>query len=215
MSRILVVAAEPFLGRALAEYGADVDLAGDDERAAELVESGLYRLVVLDLPLACRDGGVNLLRTLVAARPERPVIVLCGFRDARTKGRFLELGATDCLTKPISPSELFARIRPRLDDGGDGVLRSGPLTLDPQRRTVHIGPDRIALTGREFRLLRYLMQRDEVCTRTELLSEVWGYTFDPGTNVVDVCVQRLRAKVGPTRIETVRSVGYALQAVSG
>jgi DNA-binding winged helix-turn-helix (wHTH) protein len=95
------------------------------------------------------------------------------------------------------------------------VLRAGPVTLDLQRRLVDVGGEPISLTGREFLLLRHLMmQPGEVCTRADLLSEVWGYSFDPGTNVVDVCVRRLRAKVGAERIETIRNVGYAFQASS-
>ena len=120
------------------------------------------------------------------------------------------------MTKPVSLAELLARVRRRLaGTASERLLRAGPVTLDLQRRIVEVGGNSIPLTGREFLLLRHLMlQPGEVCTRTDLLSEVWGYSFDPGTNVVDVCVRRLRAKVGPERIETVRNVGYAFQASS-
>jgi DNA-binding winged helix-turn-helix (wHTH) protein len=120
------------------------------------------------------------------------------------------------VTKPVSLAELLARVRRRLaGTGSERLLRAGPVTLDLQRRIVEVGGNSIPLTGREFLLLRHLMlQPGEVCTRADLLSEVWGYSFDPGTNVVDVCVRRLRAKVGPERIETVRNVGYAFQASS-
>ena len=151
---------------------------------------------------------------MIAARPEQQVIVLSALRDVETKVRCLDLGAVDYVTKPFSLAELLARVRRRLADAnGERVLRAGPVTLDLQRRAVEIGGDSIPLTGREFLLLRHLMlQRDEVCTRMELLAEVWGYSFDPGTNVVDVCIRRLRAKLGADKIETVRNVGYAFQA---
>jgi two-component system copper resistance phosphate regulon response regulator CusR len=217
MARVLVVDDEPrivsFLGRALTAYGHGVDAARDGPRALELASSGAYRVVLLDLRLPGLDG-VEVLRRTIAARPEQQVIVLSGRVDIDTKVLCLDLGAVDYVTKPFSLAEVLARVRRRLGSpGGERILRAGPVTLDLPRRVVDVGREPITLTGREFLLLRHLMlQRDEVCTREELLSEVWGYSFDPGTNIVDVCVLRLRAKIGAERIETIRNVGYAFQA---
>jgi two-component system copper resistance phosphate regulon response regulator CusR len=219
VARILVVDGESrttlVLDRALTEYGHGVDLASDGPRALELAASGAYRLVLLDLSLP-GDDGMEVLRRMLAERPEQEVIVLSAQSEVETKVRCLDIGAVDYVTKPVSLAELLARVRRRLAGTvSERVLRAGPVTLDLQRRLVDVGGEPIALTGREFLLLRHLMmQPGEVCTRSDLLSEVWGYSFDPGTNVVDVCVRRLRAKVGSERIETIRNVGYAFQASS-
>lgn len=219
MARILVVDGEPrttlVLDRALTEYGHGVDAAADGPQALELAATGAYRLVLLDLALPGEDG-MEVLRRMIAARPEQEVMVLSAQSEVETKVRCLDLGAVDYVTKPVSLAELLARVRRRLaGTGSERLLRAGPVTLDLQRRVVDIGAGPIPLTGREFLLLRHLMmQPGEVCTRADLLSEVWGYSFDPGTNVVDVCVRRLRAKVGAERIETIRNVGYAFQASS-
>jgi DNA-binding response OmpR family regulator len=217
MARVLVVDDEPrivsFLGRALTAYGHGVDAARDGPRGLELASTGAYRVVILDLRLPGIDG-VEVLRRAVAARPEQQVIVLAASADVETKVLCLDLGAVDYVTKPFSLAEVLARVRRRLGNtSGEGILRAGPVTLDLQRRVADVGGEPITLTGREFLLLRHLMlQRDEVCTREELLSEIWGYSFDPGTNIVDVCVLRLRAKVGAERIETIRNAGYAFRA---
>jgi two-component system OmpR family response regulator len=219
VARILVVDGEPrttlVLDRALTEYGHGVDSASDGPQALELAASGAYRLVLLDLALPGEDG-MDVLRRMIAARPEQEVMVLSAQSEVETKVRCLDIGAVDFVTKPVSLAELLARVRRRLaGTGSERVLRAGPVTLDLQRRLVDVGGEPISLTGREFLLLRHLMmQPGEVCTRADLLSEVWGYSFDPGTNVVDVCVRRLRAKVGAERIETIRNVGYAFQASS-
>jgi two-component system copper resistance phosphate regulon response regulator CusR len=219
VARILVVDGEPrttlVLDRALTEYGHGVDAAADGPQALELAATGAYRLVLLDLALPGEDG-MEVLRRMIAARPEQEVMVLSAQSEVETKVRCLDLGAVDYVTKPVSLAELLARVRRRLaGTGSERLLRAGPVTLDLQRRVVDIGAGPIPLTGREFLLLRHLMmQPGEVCTRADLLSEVWGYSFDPGTNVVDVCVRRLRAKVGAERIETIRNVGYAFQASS-
>jgi DNA-binding response OmpR family regulator len=217
VARVLVVDDEPrivsFLGRALTAYGHGVDAARDGLRALDLAASGAYGMVLLDLRIPGLDGE-EVLRRTVAARPEQQVIVLSALSDIETKVRCLDLGAVDYVTKPFSLAELLARLRRRLSgSSGERILCAGPVTLDLQRRLVDLGAEPIPLSGREFLLLRHLMlQRDLVCTREELLSEVWGYSFDPGTNVVDVCVLRLRAKIGAALIETVRNVGYAFQA---
>jgi two-component system, OmpR family, response regulator len=145
------------------------------------------------------------------------VVVLSALSDVETKVRCLEFGASDYLSKPFSLSELVARIRARLRQPSAGprhrFLEAGGLRLDLTRRLAEKDGTRVALSEREFLLLEHLMRADgDVCSRQELLAEVWGYSFDPGSNVVEVCVRRLRAKVGADVIETVRNVGYRFDA---
>jgi two-component system, OmpR family, response regulator len=146
------------------------------------------------------------------------VLVLSAAGDVESKVRCLELGAADYLTKPFALAELVARVRTRLRRRESAaepepVLSAGKLRLDLRRRTAELGGRAVALSAREFVLLSHLVRRaGQVCTREELLADVWGYTFDPGTNVVDVYVRRIRAKLGAGLVETVRNVGYALVA---
>ncbi len=220
MARVLVVDDEPrivsFVSRALSEEGFRVDSATDGPRALELARSGRYELVVLDLLLPGRDG-VSVLSELVEERPEQRVLVLSALSDVESKVRCLELGASDYLPKPFALAELLARVRARLRQPASGpagrFLTCGRVTLDLVRRTVDSGEGAVSLSEREFHLLRHLMQaQGDVCARQRLLADVWGYSFDPGSNVVDVCVGRLRAKLGSDVIETVRSVGYRFDA---
>jgi two-component system OmpR family response regulator len=171
---------------------------------------------VLDLLLP-HLNGISVLRDLLESRPDQRVLVLSALSDVETKVRCLEFGASDYLSKPFSLAELIARVRARLRQPGAGprhqVLRGGGLTLDLTRRVVEAEGRHITLSEREFLLLEYLMRQDgEVCSRERLLSEVWGYSFDPGSNLVDVCVGRLRSKLGGDVIETVRNVGYRFNA---
>jgi DNA-binding response OmpR family regulator len=226
VAKILVVDDEPrivsFVSRALTAKGFTVAGATDGERGLELARTGRYDLVVLDLMLPGLDG-VSVLREIVASRPEQPVLVLSAMRDVTTRVRCLELGAVDYLAKPFALSELVARIRTRLratgraperpepPANGEGVLRSDGLVLDIAARTADRGRGPVVLAERELLLLQHLMEhRHEVCSRPQLLAEVWGYSFDPGTNVVDVYIRRLRKKLGRDAVETVRNVGYRL-----
>jgi DNA-binding response OmpR family regulator len=220
MARVLVVDDEPrivnFVSRALSAEGFRVDAAADGIRGLELAHTGRYELVVLDLLLPGRDG-VSVLRDLMDDRPEQRVLVLSALSDVRSKVECLELGASDYLPKPFSLAELLARIRARLRQPASGpddrFLRRGGVTLDLVRRVADAGAGSVVLSEREFLMLRNLMLRSgDVCTRQRLLEDVWGYGFDPGSNVVDVCVGRVRAKVGPDVIETVRGVGYRFVA---
>lgn len=220
MARLLVVDDEPrivnFVSRALSAEGFRVDAAPDGIRGLELARSGRYELVVLDLMLPGLDG-VSVLRGLMEARPEQRVLILSALSDVQSRVECLELGASDYLPKPFALAELVARIRARLRQPAAGpderFLRRGGVVLDLVRRVADAGAGPVVLSEREFLMLRNLMMRaGDVCTRQRLLEEVWGYGFDPGSNVVDVCVGRVRAKLGSEVIETVRGVGYRFAA---
>jgi two-component system OmpR family response regulator len=215
VSRILVVDDETritnFVSRALAAEGFAVETAENGTDGLKLARSGRFDLVVLDLLMQPLDG-VSVLKNLLASRPEQPVLVLSAISDIRAKVRCLQLGADDYLAKPFDLTELVLRVRARLRHPATAPpdrLTAGGVTLDLRRRTADIGKVSVSLSSREFLLLQHLMlQQGQVCSREELLAHVWGYTFDPGTNVIDVYVSRLRAKLGAGIIETVRNVGY-------
>jgi DNA-binding response OmpR family regulator len=220
MARVLVVDDEPrivsFISRALSSEGLGVDSAYNGTRALELARTGRYELVVLDLLLPGMDG-ISVLQGIMESRPEQRVLILSALSDVDSKVRCLELGASDYLPKPFALAELVARVRARLRQRSAPpvarTLTAGGLTLDMLRRVADAGAGPVGLSEREFLLLQHLMRKvGEVCTREELLADVWGYSFDPGSNVVDVYVGRLRSKLGSDLIETVRSVGYRLQA---
>jgi DNA-binding response OmpR family regulator len=216
---VLVIDDEPkivsSISRALAAQDFQVDGAADGRRGLELAKQGAYAMVVLDLRLPGLDG-LSVLREAREARPQQQIIVLSASTDVETRARCLNLGAVDFVPKPFSLEELVARVESRLRaraSGSERCLSSGALLLDLRRRQADVGSGAVQLPDREFDLLEYLVRREgEVCSREELLEAVWGFTFDPGTNVVDVCVARLRAKLGRDLIETVRNAGYCLQA---
>ena len=218
--RILVIEDEPrilaFLSRGLQAEGFLVDGAGDGPAGLTRALADRYDLVVLDLLLP-KLGGLEVLRRLQRTRPELPVVIVSARSDLPTKLRGFGLGASDYVAKPFSFDELLARVRAQLrgrrSGGGDGsVLRAGKLTLDLARREARLGELSAELSDREFRLLHHLVcHQGEVVSRERLLSDVWGYHFDPRSNVVDVCVRRLRQKLGSEApIETVRHGGYRL-----
>jgi DNA-binding response OmpR family regulator len=217
MSRVLVVDDEPritgFVSRALAGAGLEVEAASDGQVALELARSGRYDLVVLDLMLPGLDG-VEVLRGIVAEDPAPAVLVLSALGDVETRVRCLELGASDYLPKPFALSELLARVRARLrpsERASSRLIVAGGLSLDPVSRVARIAEASTVLSGREAEVLASLMRHPGmVVTREGLLAEVWGYWFDPRSNVVDVYIGRLRAKLGPAVIETVRDAGYRL-----
>jgi DNA-binding response OmpR family regulator len=217
--RILVIEDEPrilaFVSRGLEAEGFTVDAAGDGPGGLRQAVLEDYDLVVLDLLLPRLDG-LTVLRELQQRRPELPVVIVSARADLETKLRGFGLGACDYVSKPFSFDELLARIRAQLRRGqwgGDGtVLSAGALSLDLARRQARLGDVVADLSDREFRLLHHLVQHQgEVISRERLLSDVWGYHFDPHSNVVDVCVRRLRKKLGASApIETVRHGGYRL-----
>jgi DNA-binding response OmpR family regulator len=162
-------------------------------------------------------SGTEVLTDLLERQPDARVIVLSAVPEIGTRVHVLDGGALDFLPKPFVIAELLARVRARLrapGAGGTRFLQLGDLRLDTQRHTVSVGNQQITLSQREFVLLSHLMRRaDQVCSREELLADVWGYQFDPGSNVVDVYVRRLRSKLaGLLPLETVRNVGYCLSA---
>jgi two-component system, OmpR family, response regulator len=217
---LLVIEDEPriltFLSRALEAEGFSVDGAdnGRDGLARALGEH--YDLVVLDLLLP-RVDGLTVLRALTQRRPQLPVVIVSARSDLRTKLRGFELGASDYVAKPFAFDELLARVnvqlRARASSDGN-VLAAGDIELDLARRQARIGARAIDLSDREFRLLQHLVQHaGQVVSRESILSAVWGYYFDPRSNVVDVCVRRLRKKLGAEApIETVRHAGYRIAA---
>jgi two-component system, OmpR family, copper resistance phosphate regulon response regulator CusR len=217
---ILVIEDEPriraFLGRGLEGEGFAVDGAEDGLDGLSRALDGSYDLVILDLLLP-RVDGLTVLRELTRRCPELPVVVVSARSDLSTKLRGFRLGARDYLSKPFAFDELVARVRVHLRPGAGGdapVLRAGGVALDLARREAHVGSRATELSDREFRLLHHLIEHaGEVVSRESILSEVWGYYFDPRSNVVDVCVRRLRRKLGEDApIETVRHAGYRIGA---
>ena len=219
--RILVVDDEPrivsFLSRGLEAEGFTVETAENGVDALRCALQRTYDLVLLDLLLPGVDG-LSVLEELNRKRPDVPVLILSARSDLPTKLRGFGLGAADYLSKPFSFDELNARIRVQLRrtrGGEDGhVARAGSLVLDLTRREARFGNVTAQLSDREFRVLHHLVDHEgDVVSRERLLSEVWGYHFDPGSNVVDVCIRRLRKKLGKAApIETVRHAGYRLTA---
>ena len=219
--RVLVVEDEAriraFLARAFEAEGFSVDVVQDGERGLRLALTGNYEIVILDLLLPGRDG-LDVLEELHTERPGVSVLILSARNDLATKLRGFELGAVDYLAKPFSLDELLARTRVamRRAHGTDDstILRAGRLELNVARRRARVGDTVADLSDREFRLLHFLLLHvGEVVSRQRLLSEVWGFDFDPRSNVVDVCVRRLRRQLGPDApIETVRNAGYRAAA---
>jgi DNA-binding response OmpR family regulator len=173
-----------------------------------------FDLVLLDIGLPDVNGWV-VLSKLRERGEQMPIIILTGCDDVRDKITGLEGGANDYVTKPFIFQELLARIRLRLRERSiskkkeEQVLQVGNISLNLHTHQVCIGDLVIELAAREFTLLEILMKHpDLVITREQLLKEVWGYDYDPGTNVIDVYIGYLRKKLGPNSIETVRGLGY-------
>jgi two-component system, OmpR family, response regulator len=215
-ARILIIDDEPqisdFVSRALQNSGYHVDAATSARDGVRRAAGGGYGLVILDLFMPDLDGRAAL-SAMLRADPAQSVLVLSCNADATTKVECLDLGAKDYLTKPFSLAELIARVRARLRENpmrGE-VLQIGDLNLDARHLVADSGSGPVALTRLEFLCLRVLMERrGDSVPKSELLASVWGIDFDPGSNIVDVCIRRLRAKLGFALIETVRGEGYRL-----
>jgi two-component system, OmpR family, copper resistance phosphate regulon response regulator CusR len=220
--KILVVEDETaiadFVQRGLEAEGYAVECAGDGNEGERQALMGDPDLVVLDLMLPGRDG-MSVLDSIRTEKPALPVIVLTAKDAVEDKVAGLDAGAVDYVTKPFSFDELTARIRARLRESAHGpeatTVDAAGIHVDLLSREVVLGGEAVHLSAREFDLLVFFMRHcDEVLSREQILSAVWGYDFDPGTNVVEVYVGYLRRKLaasgGPARIETLRSVGYRL-----
>jgi DNA-binding response OmpR family regulator len=191
-----------------------VEVADDARRGLEVALSERYDLIILDL-LMPGLPGLTVLDLILRRKPRQAVIVLSCLSDTTSRVHSLGLGADDYVTKPFSFEELTLRVRARIRSArwSADVLEAGHLRLDLVRRAAQAGARVVPLTEREFLLLRELMQHaGETVSKERLLADVWGYHFDPGSNVVDVYVRRLRAKLGPAAIVTVRGEGYRVGA---
>jgi DNA-binding response OmpR family regulator len=203
-----------FVDKGLRANGFATKVVADGESAEVFARSGEFDLLLLDIGLPRRDG-FTVLRRLREARVALPVIILTARGSVGDKVAGLEGGADDYLPKPFAFDELLARIRLRLHGERAPeitVLRSGDLALDLRTRRAQIGGHQVDLSAREFALVEILLRHPgQVLTREQLLSHVWGFDFDPGSNIVDVYVRRLRQKLGSETIETVRGMGYRVR----
>jgi DNA-binding response OmpR family regulator len=220
VQRILIVEDEirlaSFLEKGLRSSGFATTVVGDGAAAGAVVTDEDFDLVILDLGLPGKDG-LAVLRDLRREGRRVPVIVLTARSDPHDRVTGLEAGADDYLAKPFHFEELVARVRARLrGDGSAGEqtqLRVGDVSLDLRTRWASVGGETVELSAREFELLRTFLQHPEqVLSREQLLARVWGYDYDPGSNVVDVYVGYLRKKMGSEKFETVRGVGYRFTA---
>jgi DNA-binding response OmpR family regulator len=217
LNRILIAEDEPrlasFLEKGLRSNGFVTTVAQDGAKASLMARDDEFDLLVLDLGLPGKDGSV-VLRELRAAGQRMPVIILTARDDVSDKVAGLEGGADDYVTKPFRFEELLARVRARLRDERtveQTVLRAGEVVLDLRTRRASTDGRTVDLTAREFTMLEVLIRHaGQVLSREQLLSHVWGYDYDPGSNVVDVYVGYLRKKLGSESIETVRGMGYRL-----
>jgi two-component system OmpR family response regulator len=219
--RILVVEDDPkiasFVTGGLRQHGFAVDRAGDGDEALALAATTAYDAAVVDVMLPRLDG-LSLVRRLRAARNALPVLFLSARSRVDDRISGLQAGGDDYLTKPFAFSELLARVQAlirRATRAPEATrLTAGDIELDLATREVRVGGTSVELQPREFTLLAFLLRHaGRPVTKTMILEHVWDYSFDPQTNVVDVLVHRLRAKVDPEhrRIETLRGVGYVLK----
>jgi DNA-binding response OmpR family regulator len=220
--RVLVVEDEKktasFIRKALQAEGFAVDVChhGDDAWAA--IRSTPFEAIVLDIMLPGRDG-LSIVRLLRQQGKRTPVLLLSARGEVNERIEGLDAGADDYLPKPFVVAELAARVRALVRRGGESkapVLRVADLSLDTVTRQVRRGESCIDLTAIEFRLLEFLMRSaGRICSRMTILEKVWDYDFDPGTNLVDVNIMRLREKVDegfePRLLHTIRGVGYMLR----
>ena len=219
MATVMVVDDEErirgLLAKSLSSEGHSVVTAATANAAIDRLGGGAIDLVLLDLVMP-GPNGLTVLRAMSERNDTTPVIVLSGVTDVGARVQALEQGAVDVVAKPFSLTELLARVRRNV--GGarppadERYLEAGGIRLDLDRRRASFAKASTQLTEREFTLLAHLMRRKgSVCRREELLHDVWGLDFDPGSNVVEVCVGRLRSKLGQgLPVETVRRVGYCL-----
>ncbi len=220
--RVLVVEDEKktasFIRKALQSEGFAVDVLHTGDAVLMAVETTPFDVIVLDIMLPGRDG-LSIVRQLRERKVATPVILLTARGDVSERVEGLNAGADDYLSKPFALAELIARVRAvsrRVTSSRAVVLRVGDLTLDTITRQVRRGEKTIDLATREYRLLEYLMRSaGRICGRMSIVEKVWDYDFDPGTNLVDVYIMRLREKIDvdfePKLLHTVRGIGYVLK----
>jgi two-component system copper resistance phosphate regulon response regulator CusR len=217
VARILIAEDDPRIGRllekALRKHGFSTFLADDGDKAHSLSLTDEFDLMILDMGLPQREG-FQVLQDLRAHGKTLPVLVLTG-RSERDVVMCLEAGADDYMRKPFQFDDLLERVRARLESTGTAepnILKGGKVRLDLRARRTTVDGEAIDLSAREFALLETLLRNaGQVLSREQLQSKVWGYSFDPTSNVVDVHVNSLSDKIGGDVIETVRGAGYRLQ----
>jgi DNA-binding response OmpR family regulator len=218
VSSILIVEDEArissFVEKGLQAGGYSCTVSADGGEALALAQSGQFDLILLDIGLPTLDG-YEVLRRLRVDDRTTPVIMLTARNSVEDTVVSLDSGANDYLAKPFKFDELLARIRIRMRDSPPPVssqLRHGDIVLDTRTRRVTSGNNSVDLSPREFALIEELLKNPgHVLSRGQLLSRVWGYDFDPGSNIVDVYIRYLRNKFGAESIETVRGAGYRLK----
>jgi heavy metal response regulator len=220
--RILVVEDEKktasFIRKALQAEGFAVDMCGNGDDALAAAAATPFDALVLDIMLPGRDG-LSVLSQLRERKNATPVLLLSARGEVNERVAGLNAGADDYLPKPFIIAELVARVRALVRRGGDNksiVLRLADLALDTISHEVKRGNAKIELTVREYRLLEFLLRNTgRICGRMSIIEKVWDYDFDPGTNLVDVYVKRLREKIDdgfePKLLHTVRGIGYVLK----
>lgn len=222
MNRILIAEDEPrfasFLEKGLRANGFTTTVAQDGNEAVEIADSSDFDLLILDLGLPAKDGW-QVLEELRSRGEWLPIIILTARDRISDKVAGLEGGADDYLTKPFRFEELLARVRLRLRDHylprgkEETILKVGNVAIDLHKHKVWVGDRLVELSTREFILLEtFVRQSGRIMSREQLLSHVWGYDYDPGSNIVDVYVGYLRKKLGGDLIETVRGMGYRFRS---
>jgi two-component system, OmpR family, response regulator QseB len=220
VKRILIAEDEPrlaaFLEKGLKANGYTTTVVGDGAAASVMANDDDFELLILDIGLPGKNG-LEVLSDLRRRGQRLPTIILTARDDVSDKVAGLEGGADDYVTKPFRFEELLARVRVRLRSEAalptPSVLSVGGVVLDPRTRRVAADGSSVELSAREFTMLETFMRHPgQVLSREQLLSHVWGYDYDPGSNVVDVYVGYLRRKIGQDRVVTVRGAGYRFQA---
>jgi len=218
MSRILIVEDEPrivrFLVKGLQAQGYTTACATDGDEALHMALTGEFDLMLLDLGLPGGRDGLAVLAEVRRRAVRLPVIVLTARTATADVVTGLDSGANDYISKPFRLAELLARVRLQLrpdNRAEEFVLRNGSLSLDLRTRQAHVDGKAVDLSSREFALAEMLLRHPgQVLSREQLLSHVWGYDYDPMSNVVEVYIRYLRNKIGARRIRTVRGAGYSL-----
>jgi two-component system, OmpR family, response regulator QseB len=221
MNRILIAEDEPriaaFIEKGLRSHGFTTSIATDAQSTADMALGSAFDLLILDLGLPGKDG-LEVLEELRGQGEKFPVIILTARDDIRDKVAGFEAGADDYMTKPFRFEELLVRVKARLrnnsnsQDSSEMVIKIGNITLDMRGRKVKVGDETVELPAREFTLAEtFFRHPGQVLSREQLLDRVWGYDYDPGSNIVDVYVGYLRKKLGSDLIETVRGMGYRLR----